>query len=165
LVVGGGSVGLLAVGAARAAGASVDLVARHEAQVAAGSALGASSTVGADYDVVIDAAGTQSALDQAAMLAGPRGTLLELGMFWDPVTVPISLLLNEVRFVPAMLYGTHRGARELDEAAALLVAEPGITSAVVTHRFPLEQADEAFRVAQDRVSGAIKVHLVPGLTS
>jgi threonine dehydrogenase-like Zn-dependent dehydrogenase len=163
LVIGGGSVGLLAVGAARLAGATVDLVARHAAQIAAGAALGADPTVDADYDVVIDAAGTQSALDQAAALARPAGTVLELGMFWEPVTLPISLLLSEVRFVPSMLYGNHRGRRELDEAAELLAGEPTLTSAVVTHRFPLEQAEQAFAVAGDRVAGAIKVQLVPGL--
>jgi len=32
---------------------------------------------------------------------------------------------------------------------------------LVTHRFPLEQAAEAFRIAGDRASGAIKVTLQP----
>jgi threonine dehydrogenase-like Zn-dependent dehydrogenase len=162
LVIGGGSVGLLAVGAARLFGASVDLAARHPAQIAAGTALGAGATVGTDYDLVVDAAGTQSAMEQAATVARPAGTVLELGTFWEPVTVPIGFLLSELRFVPSTLYGDHRGRRELDEAAEMLAGEPTLTSAVVTHQFPLEQADHAFAVAGDRSAGAIKVQLVPG---
>jgi threonine dehydrogenase-like Zn-dependent dehydrogenase len=61
-VIGGGSIGLCSVIAARAAGARVDLVARHDAQRAAGARLGAGEPSGT-YDLVIDAAGTKSALE------------------------------------------------------------------------------------------------------
>ena len=43
----------------------------------------------------------------------------------------------------------------------MLVADPEITRTVITHRFPLEDAEEAFRVASDRSSGAIRVVLEP----
>ena len=55
LAIGGGTIGLGAAVAARAAGATVDLVARHEAQVAAGRQIGANvidRADGGDYDVV-----------------------------------------------------------------------------------------------------------------
>jgi threonine dehydrogenase-like Zn-dependent dehydrogenase len=63
LVVGGGSIGLCAVAALRHRGVTPDLAARHPHQVAAGERLGATSSLGADYDVVIDAAGSQAASD------------------------------------------------------------------------------------------------------
>jgi threonine dehydrogenase-like Zn-dependent dehydrogenase len=43
----------------------------------------------------------------------------------------------------------------------MLAADPEIVATVVTHRFPLEDAAEAFRVAGDRAAGAIKVVLEP----
>ena len=46
-------------------------------------------------------------------------------------------------------------------ASALLAAHPEISSCLVTHRFPLDAAPEAFRVAADRKAGSIKVVLEP----
>ena len=63
LVIGGGSIGLCAVAAAKAAGAEVALVARHEAQLTGGRLLGAEivdSGNGGDYDVVLECAGKSS---------------------------------------------------------------------------------------------------------
>ena len=49
----------------------------------------------------------------------------------------------------------------MDVAAALLAARPEIARSLITHRFPLDAAVEAFRVAGDRQAGAIKVVLEP----
>jgi threonine dehydrogenase-like Zn-dependent dehydrogenase len=49
----------------------------------------------------------------------------------------------------------------MDAAARVLADDPGIASAMITHRFPLDRAAEAFSVAADRASGSIKVLLEP----
>jgi threonine dehydrogenase-like Zn-dependent dehydrogenase len=88
--------------------------------------------------------------------------VLFLSTHWVPVTIPgIPALMKELGFRWAFTYGTDGGRRDLDDAAALLAADPGIADAIVTHRFPLDDAAEAFRVAADRASGAIKVVLEP----
>src|SRR5690606_11626223 len=70
VVVGGGSIGLLAVAAARRKGHQVDLDARHPHQIEAGERLGAGRPSGV-YDVVIEAAGSESGLARCAELARP----------------------------------------------------------------------------------------------
>ena len=83
------------------------------------------------------------------------------GTFWDPVQLDASMLVKEVRLVMSQCYGHHHGVREFDEAAAILADHPDLAETLVTHRFPLDDAPEAFRVAADRASGAIKVLVEP----
>jgi len=161
-VIGGGSIGLCAVVAARAAGAHVDLAARHDAQREAGARLGAGEP-GGSYDLVIDAAGTKNALEQAGALCRPGARLLLLATYWSGLELPgFALCLKEVDVVPASMYGRSGAARDVDVAAATLARRPELASALIRHRFPLEAAREAFAVAADRASGAIKVVLEPG---
>ena len=161
-IVGGGSIGLCALAAATATGAEVTLVARHDAQRAAALRLGASAENGT-YEVVVDAAGTTSALEKAVELCRPGGTLLLLASYWDgTITLPAdSLCAKEIRIVPSMTYRRKGIARDIDIAASLLGARPEIPEVLISHRMPLDAAPEAFRIAADRKSGAIKVVLEP----
>jgi threonine dehydrogenase-like Zn-dependent dehydrogenase len=160
-VVGGGSIGLLAVAAARSLGHDVALVARHPHQEEAGRRLGAVAPSG-EYDVVIEAAGSESGLARCAELARPGGRVVLLGVYHSLVPLPgIPTIVKELSWTAAMAYERHDGVREFDEAAALLAATPEIAATLVTHRFGLEDAAEAFRVADDRASGSIKVALEP----
>jgi threonine dehydrogenase-like Zn-dependent dehydrogenase len=161
LVVGAGPIGLCAVAVARGLGASVDTLAHRTERQAAAERLGAGRDAGSDYDIVLDAAGTQSSLDQAVARVRPGGTIGVLASFWEPVTIGMALLMKEVALVPSFTYGHHHGASEFEEAVRVLDAAPGIAETVITHRFPLDDAAEAFRVAADRTSAAIKVVVVP----
>ena len=49
----------------------------------------------------------------------------------------------------------------MEDAAAMVAADPDIARTVITHRFPIEDAAEAFRVAADRTGGAIRVVIEP----
>ena len=159
-VIGGGTIGLCAVAAARAAGAEAALEARHDAQRAAGERLGASLGTNGGYDLVVDAAGTETSFAKAAALARPGGRISLVGSYWTPVGFPgFALCLKEVDVIPASLYGRAGAMRDIDAAAALLAATPELPRAVITHRFPLDAAPEAFAAAADRSSGAIKVVL------
>jgi threonine dehydrogenase-like Zn-dependent dehydrogenase len=161
VVVGGGSIGLLAVAAARTMGHDVDLEARHPHQVAAAERLGAGRPSG-QYDVVIEAAGSESGLARCADLARPGGRVVLLGVYHGLAPVPGAMtLVKELTWVGAMAYEQHGDTREVDEVASMLAATPEIAATVITHRFPLDDAPEAFRVAADRASGAIKVVLEP----
>lgn len=160
-VVGAGSIGLLAVAAARATGAEVGLVARHDAQAAAGERLGARPADG-EYDVVVECAGTEDALQKCCELAKPGAALLLLSSYWEGLALPgFIVMLKELRIQPSSMYGRHAAGRDVDGAAALLAVHPQIAATVITHRLPLAAAAEAFRIARDRKAGAIKVVLEP----
>ncbi len=161
LVIGAGSIGLTLVTIARHHGATVDLVARHPAQLEAGERLGAGFTIVDEYDVVVDAAGTQSSLDAAIERVRPGGTVVVPGTWFDPVQVGTQMLMKEVHLAPSYTYGHHHGVREFDEAVEILAAHPELSDTIVTHRFPLDDAPEAFRVAGERAAGAIKVVIEP----
>jgi 2-desacetyl-2-hydroxyethyl bacteriochlorophyllide A dehydrogenase len=162
-VIGGGSIGLAAVVAAQAAGADVDLAARHDHQKAAGERLGAGQLGEREYDVVFDAAGTGAAIAQAVERCKPGGTIVMLGSYWDgDVPVPgQALCMKEISLVPASMYGRVGPSRDIEVAATLLAARPEVADTLITHRFPLDAAAEAFAVARDRAAGAIKVVLEP----
>jgi len=161
-VVGGGSIGLCAVAAATSAGAEVGLLARHDAQIEAGAQLGARSEPTDGCDLVVDAAGSEEALERAVALCRPGGVLLLLATYWSGLALPgFALCLKEITVVPASMYGRQGAARDIDVAAGLLATRPEVAGALITHRFPLEAAPEAFRTAGDRAGGAIKVVLEP----
>ncbi len=161
-VIGGGTIGLCAVAVARAGGAEVALAARHAHQREAGARLGAGEVDGR-YDLCIDCAGSEAALQQAVELCRPGGTLLLLASYWDgKLQLPgFAVTMKEVRVVPASMYARRGAARDVDVAAALLARQPAIAETLVTHRFPLDAAAEAFAMARDRASGSIKVVLEP----
>jgi threonine dehydrogenase-like Zn-dependent dehydrogenase len=159
-VIGAGAIGLASVAALQSLGCEVDLGARHAAQHEAGERLGAGLSLGSDYDAVFDAAGSTESLREAIERVRPRGrVILEASYFGDLVVSGLLLTMKEIELIPAMMYGWHAGGREIDSAAALLAARPELPDALITHRFPLDAAPEAFRIAADRGAGAIKVVL------
>lgn len=161
LVLGAGPIGLCAIAAARQLGATVDLEGHRVTRLAAGERLGASMAVGTDYDVVLDAAGTQGSLDRATEAARPGGTIGMLGTFWSPVELGLTFQMKELTLLPSFTYGHHHGVQEFADATRVLRAAPDLPDALVTHRFGLDEAAEAFRVAADRDEDAIKVVVQP----
>jgi len=161
-VVGGGTMGLALVAVARWLGCEVDLQARHPGQRQAGEQLGAGLHPSGDYDVVVDAAGTEAATNRAVELCRPGATMLLLATYWEGLRLdPMVFAMQEITLVPASAHGRHQGGRDVDSAAALLAAEPHVAGALITHRLPLDAAAEGFRIAADRAAGAIKVVLEP----
>jgi 2-desacetyl-2-hydroxyethyl bacteriochlorophyllide A dehydrogenase len=162
-VVGAGALGLLGAAGARRLGAGVVAVeARHPHQRTAAERLGARVGTEGLYDVVLEAAGTVESLARATELVAPGGTIVVVGVHYGPVQVEwMTMFHREARLIPSLGYCAHGGIRDFDEVAAMLADDPEIARTVVTHRFPLEDAVEGFRVAADKGSGAIRVVLEP----
>ena len=163
-IVGAGALGLLGLAGARYLGAEdVAVEARHAHQREAAERLGGRVGPEGLYDVVLEAAGTIESLARCGELVAPCGTIVVVGVHYGPVQVDwLPLFHREARLLPSLGYCAHDGVREFEEVATMLAADPSIAETVITHRFPLEDAGEAFRVAADKESGAIRVVLEPG---
>ena len=98
---------------------------------------------------------------RAVVLTG-RGRAFSVGTYGGAVTGPWhTLFMREARLLPSLGYCAHEGGKDMEEAARMLADQPEVVDTVITHRFPLEDAVEAFRVAADKSSGAIRVVLQP----
>ncbi len=62
---------------------------------------------------------------------------------------------------PSLGYCSHGRRKDFAESADLLAARPELARTLITHRFPIEDAVEAFRVAQDKSKGVFRVVVQP----
>ena len=160
-VIGGGTIGLCSVAVAIANHTEVGLSARYDHQVEIGRSFGAGEIEG-QYDLVVESAGTDSALNKAMGMCRSGGKILILGTYWAGVSFPqLTAMIKEITIINSYMYAESEGIRDFDVAAALLSRNPGIAGALITHRFPLNEAVKAFSVACDRKSGVIKAVLEP----
>jgi threonine dehydrogenase-like Zn-dependent dehydrogenase len=181
LVQGSGTIGLLCALVAREAGAQVSATARYPHQAAAATQFGARRVFTADepggkelaalttaepFDVVIEAVGGEAdTLVQAPSLVGPGGRVCVTGVFFAPPKLgALSLIGREVRMIGAVTYGREGGidgVADFTRAIALLDTHRALVGSLVTYRRPLEQVSEAFALADDKVSKALKVTIEP----
>jgi len=176
-ILGAGTIGLISIVTSRAAGASeIFITGRHPHQQQAARALGADAvfadvdsmlkTLGnTPVDCVIETVGGHSAtLIEAGRVVRAGGIVLMLGVFDGETKIPgLDYSTKEVTLVGSNCYGRTGSQTDFSIAVDLLRREQGKLTSLVTHRFPLSQVNEAFRVAADKTSGSIKVHIVPSL--
>ncbi|MEW6339469.1 MAG: L-idonate 5-dehydrogenase [Paraburkholderia sp.] len=170
LLVGCGPIGCILLAVARRAGAhrivAVDLAGKA-LQMAA--TLGADETVLADdqaridqwsqqrgtFDVVLEASGSPAGLDTALRAARAGGTVIQVGNLpagQSPVAANL-VMSKELRY-----QGSFRFTHEYAVAAEELGAHKIDLRPLMTHAFPLAEANHAFDVAHDR-NQSMKVHL------
>jgi threonine dehydrogenase-like Zn-dependent dehydrogenase len=68
---------------------------------------------------------------------------------------------KEVALRPSLGYCSHYRRRDFAEASDLLAARPELTSTLITHRYPIEDAVQAFRMAQDKSTGVFRIVVEP----
>lgn len=176
LVIGAGTIGLLAALVALDAGAErVAIVARHEHQAAAARALGVHDVfepaqldargpvARMNWDIVVESVGgTAPTLQQAIDVVGRNGTVLLLGVHHVPQSIVTTrVFLHELTIVGAIGCNYLGPRSDFDESLALIQKYHDRVAPLVTHTFPLEHASEAFATAFDKRSGAIKVTVLP----
>jgi len=173
LVLGAGTIGLMAVLASRAAGAGeVVVTARRPQQREAARRLGADRVFGdtegealaafareAPIDVVIETVGgTADTLATAIATCRPGGTICVLGVFTGTTPLaPTTLVAKELTVKGSMVYNRRDGRADFEITQELLAREHARLDGIVTHRVPLGEVAHAFALAADKASGSIKV--------
>ena len=182
-IVGAGTIGLCTAAVAVAAGfSSVWMSCRHPHQVEAAQRLGVprpvlsagpegptmfwqaveAETDGQGVDTVVDTIGTAAAFEDAVKVVRPGGRLSLVGGYTGPVTVPLGQVVSkELQVFGSQCYACSNGRRDFEAAIELLASSRVLSEVFVTHRFPsFEEAPQAFRIADDKCSGSIKVQFV-----
>ena len=165
LVGGSGPIGILAAGAAKAAGAAevwtTDLL-DHPLQIARAVGVDRTVRIGAEalpdqyFDVAIEASGASVAVGATLAAVRRRGVMVQLGMF-PPGPRPAelsALVAKEIDYRGAFRFDT-----EFDDAIALL-ARTDALDPVITHTFDLPDAVQAMDVAANpAASGKVILRL------
>jgi 2-desacetyl-2-hydroxyethyl bacteriochlorophyllide A dehydrogenase len=168
-VLGIGTLGLLAIQVLKARGAKVLAVARSPRRLALARELGADMVTtaeqGADVtsarefsgregvDLVVETAGTASAVKQALELCRPGGRIVLTGLPHEATELNFfSVVRRELRILGSMIYQD-----EFHEALRLLAIGSVRVGPLLTHRFPLGEIQTAFEAHRSR--DAIKVVL------
>ena len=156
-IIGAGTIGLLVLAAARHAGArrivmtdQLDSKRQRALQLGADAVVDATASdvvsqvraeLGESADVVFDCVAIQPTVDQAVQLAIKGGTVVIVGVPARPVTVP----LPEIQDLQVRIQGSATYVPE-DYATALEIIQSGKVRVedMVTARFPIEQADQAY---------------------
>ncbi|MFL6205474.1 MAG: zinc-binding dehydrogenase [Acidimicrobiales bacterium] len=172
LVLGAGAIGLCASLVARDRAAQVAITARYPHQRAAAEALGVTVlgeeeavTWGKEHrpEVVIESVGGMAdTLTDAVRVVGRGGRVVVLGTFSEPRLVDLQrLMMKEASIVGSFCYGSGEREPEFTTAASLTGRWREELAALTTHQRPLAEVADAFALADDKRTGAIKVTLEP----
>jgi threonine 3-dehydrogenase len=169
LVTGCGPIGIFAVGICRAAGASRIIASDiNDTRLALASRMGAHDIVhpneaaeivrrhtdGLGVDVVLEMSGVPSAIHQAFALVRVGGRVQMLGIPAKPMEIDFA---TEIIFKGLTIYGVV-GRRMYDTWLSMtrfLRSGQFDPTPVITHRFPLEAAEEAMRVIRSGEAGKV----------
>jgi L-iditol 2-dehydrogenase len=165
LVTGAGPIGLLALQAARACGATeLAITDVNQRRLELAARLGATRTIDVarasvegEYDALLECSGSTTALVDGLAALRPAGTAVAVGMGPDEdATLPLALLQTRELW----LTGTFRYAGVYPAAIALAAAGRVDLEALVTGRFGLEETESALRAGREDPD-AVKAMVLP----
>jgi L-idonate 5-dehydrogenase len=169
LVTGAGPIGsLCAAVAARRGAAEVVVTDLHDATLAVAAQMGATRGVNVARDgaalepytqekghfhIAFECSAAASAIQSCIAALRPRGTLVQIGVTGE-TPMPINALVAK----EILVQGTHRFHEEFPQAVEAIASSEIDPRPIITARYPMERATEAFREAGDR-SRSVKVLL------
>lgn len=177
-VFGQGPVGLCAVGAAKLKGATqIIAVDNAEDRLLKSKQLGADVTInyeeidpvqaildrthGRGVDVAIEAGGVPETFDHSLRVLRTGGTLSSLGVFSEDLKLPADAYaygIGNHKIVTTFCPG---GKERMRRLMNVIAAGRFDTKALVTHRFKLDQVEDAYDVFGNYRDGVLKVAITP----
>jgi threonine dehydrogenase-like Zn-dependent dehydrogenase len=176
VVTGPGAMGLVSAQLAKIMGAGrVILTGTREDRLAIGRQLGVDITLnvrevdpvkkvmeltdGVGADMIVECTGQPGPAAEAFQMVRKNGRLSINGVYQEPVTVP----LNKIVQWNLLITGPKAEGMWAMERAIPLLADGRLNlKPLITHRFSLDDINEAFATFTGRVGGAIKVIVKPG---
>ena len=118
-------------------------------------------TNGRGVDVAIEALGTQATFEAALRVLRPGGTLSCLGVYSKDLTIPLGAFsagLGDNKIVTSLCPGGKERMRRLMSviASGRIDLQP-----MVTHRFKLDQIEQAYELFGHQRDGVLKVAITP----
>jgi L-iditol 2-dehydrogenase len=170
LITGAGTIGLVTLMAAQAAGAAATIVTDVQPnRLALASELGATATAdvrsqdatalvqdvtqGRGADAGIECTGVSAAMLTGLMSVRSGGTLVWVGMTDDEYTIPAVVAIRRELDIRGIFRYHHTYPAAID----LIATDRAEVARLITHRFPLDDLPEAMETAHTGRDGAVKV--------
>ena len=178
VIVAQGPIGLCATAGAKLRGASLIIaVDGVQARLDVARTLGADVTIdytktdplteimrltqGLGVDVAIEALGTQATFEQCLRALKPGGTLSSLGVYSGKLSLPLDAFaagLGDYRIITTLCPG---GKERMRRLMNVIVSGRVSLESMVTHRFKLDEIEQAYDLFANQRDGVLKVAITP----
>ncbi len=118
-------------------------------------------TDGRGVDVAIEALGLQSTFESCLKILKPGGILSSLGVYADDLTIPLAAFnagLGDQTIVTSLCPG---GKERMRRLMNVIVSERLDLTSLVTHRYKLDQIEDAYELFANQRDGVLKVAITP----
>jgi alcohol dehydrogenase len=118
-------------------------------------------TDGRGVDVAIEALGTQTTFEGALRVLRPGGTLSSLGVYSTDLRIPLGPFaagLADTKIITTLCPG---GKERMRRLMSVIASRRLDLTPLVTHRFKLEQIEEAYDLFGHQRDGVLKVAITP----
>ena len=118
-------------------------------------------TGGRGVDVAIEALGTQATFEACLRVLRPGGTLSSLGVYSSDLKIPLGAFaagLGDHKIVTTLCPG---GKERMRRLMGVIASGRVDLKPMVTHRFKLDQIEEAYELFANQRDGVLKVAITP----
>jgi threonine dehydrogenase-like Zn-dependent dehydrogenase len=118
-------------------------------------------TDGRGVDVAIEALGTQSTFESALRVLRPGGVLSSLGVYSSDLTIPVDAITAGLSDKSIRMKLCTGGKERMRRVMSVISSGRIDLGPLVTHRFKLDQIEEAYDLFANKRDGVLKVAITP----